>query len=73
VGRKYERHAWHGVTVAIAGFDEQGELVIDDLTGYQDLLLKGLSAKTPRQGAMSRILSGTAVLIWIKRGNGFVG
>ncbi len=47
--RMNKRYAWHGVAVAIAGFDEQGALVIDELTGYRDQLLKGLSAKAPRQ------------------------
>ncbi len=45
---KNKCYAWHGVAEAIADFDEQGAL-IDELTGYRDQLLKGLSAKALRQ------------------------
>ena len=36
VDRKNKCYAWHGLAVAIASFDEQGALVIDELTGYRD-------------------------------------
>ena len=34
-GRRNKRYARHGLAVALAGFDEQGTLVIDQLTGYR--------------------------------------
>ena len=33
--RKNKRYAWQGLAVAIASFDEQGALVIDQLNGYR--------------------------------------
>lgn len=48
--RKNKRYAWHEVNVVVAGFEERGVLVIDELTGYRDQLLNVLSTKAPRQG-----------------------
>lgn len=74
VDRKNKRYAWHGVAVTIAGFDEQGALVIDELMGYRDQLLKGLSAKAPRQGIKvefsvcpMKVIQGRYIYLWKTR------